>query len=152
MSQLNQRWGEKGANLSFQAFCFIQASNGLDDVHPYWEIMLPATKTVKNILVREGRQVLIIFLTNGTTNIFLFSTRLKCKSDIYYSKKSLSLHVAVRYLKEYITNKKKKQKKKKKDQHNITLIFLLCLLSIITVFVILFLVYSGRKIIRWENM
>lgn len=112
MSQLNQRWGEKGANLSFQAFCFIQASNGLDDVHPYWEIMLPATKTVKNILVREGRQVLIIFLTNGTTNIFLFSTRLKCKSDIYYSKKSLSLHVAVRYLKEYIANKKKKQKKK----------------------------------------
>ena len=74
--------------------------------------MLPATKTVKNILVREGRQVLIIFLTNGTTNIFLFSTRLKCKSDIYYSKKSLSLHVAVRYLKEYITNKKKNKKKK----------------------------------------
>ena len=34
MSQLNQRLGEKGANLSFQAFCFSQASNGWDDVHP----------------------------------------------------------------------------------------------------------------------
>lgn len=70
MSQHNQSWWETGVNLSFQAFCFSQASNGLDDVHPYWEIMLPATKIVKNISVIEGRQVLIIFWEMALTIYF----------------------------------------------------------------------------------
>lgn len=61
-------------------------------------------------------------------------------------KKSLPLPVVIRYLKEYII------KKKKEGPAQYYFNILLCLLFIITVFVILFLVYSGRKIIRWENM